>query len=195
MLETLKKSGVTNTVVVVTRYFGGVKLGASGLIRAYSHAVTLGLQAANIADYKPYDIADVTVSYSFVSTLERMTPSFDILVADRAFSDTVTFTLQIPQERTEAFKAALIDTTNGTAHFTDKGSRTIPIIRPKTRSNSEYYLALLRVFSCVFPYFLYPVAKSTTFSSASPARKRRRLAAAMRTMLSCVACKWYPPDT
>ena len=53
MLETLKKSGVTNTVVVVTRYFGGVKLGASGLIRAYSHAVTLGLQAADIADYKP----------------------------------------------------------------------------------------------------------------------------------------------
>ena len=131
MLETLKKSGITNTVVVVTRYFGGVKLGASGLIRAYSHAVTLGLQAADIADYKPYDIADVTVSYSFVSTLERMTPSFDILVADRAFSDTVTFTLQIPQERTEAFKAALIDTTNGTAHFIDKGSRTIPIIRPK----------------------------------------------------------------
>ena len=60
-----------------------------------------------------------------------MTPSFDILVADRAFSDTVTFTLQIPQERTAAFKAALIDTTNGTAVFTDKGSQTIPIIRPK----------------------------------------------------------------
>ena len=131
MLETLKKSGVTNTVVVVTRYFGGVKLGASGLIRAYSHAVTLGLQAADIADYKPYDIAGVTVAYSFVSTLERMAPSFDILVADRAFSDTVTFTLQIPQERTAAFKAALIDTTNGTAVFTDKGSQTIPIIRPK----------------------------------------------------------------
>lgn len=131
MLETLKKSGITNTVVVVTRYFGGVKLGASGLIRAYSHAVSLGLQAADIADYKPYDIADVTIAYSFVSTVERMTPVFHIIVADRSFSDTVTFTLQIPQEQTAAFKAALIDTTNGTASFTDKGCRTIPIIRPK----------------------------------------------------------------
>lgn len=133
MLETLKKSGITNTVVVVTRYFGGIKLGASGLIRAYSHAVSQGLQEADIADYKPYAITDVTVAYPFVSTIERMAPNFSIRIADRSFSDTVTFTLQIPQEQKDAFTAALIDTTNGTASFTDKGCQTIPIIRPKNQ--------------------------------------------------------------
>ena len=131
MLETLKKSGITNTLAVVTRYFGGVKLGASGLIRAYSHAVALALEQADIADYKQYDMGAAVFSYPFVSTVERLCPAYDIRIAGRSFSDVVAFTLQIPQERHEAFVADLRDRTNGTARFTLEKTATIPIVRQK----------------------------------------------------------------
>lgn len=63
ILEVLKKQGLTNTAIVVTRYFGGIKLGASGLIRAYSHAAALALEAADIAVYTPFTILTATVAY------------------------------------------------------------------------------------------------------------------------------------
>lgn len=132
MLEVLKKQGITNTVVVVTRYFGGIKLGASGLIRAYGHAVILGLEAASIADYKPYDVLAVRIAYPFVSMLERLAPEHHIRIAQRDFADTVTFTLEIPQESTEKVKELLTNHTNGTAVYTAQGQKTIPIIRSHT---------------------------------------------------------------
>lgn len=132
MLEVLKKQGITNTVVVVTRYFGGIKLGASGLIRAYGHAVTLGLEAASIADYKPYDVLAVRLAYPFVSMMERLAPDYHIRIAQRDFADTVTFTLEIPQESTEKVKELLTNNTNGTAVYTAQGQKTIPSIRSRT---------------------------------------------------------------
>lgn len=129
ILETLKKNGITNTVAIVTRYFGGIKLGASGLIRAYSHTVSLGLAAADIADYKPYHIVSVRFGYPYVSTVERMAPNFDIRIADRTFSDTVTFLLEVPKENVEPFQKELTNATNGKALFDIKGSKSIPIIR------------------------------------------------------------------
>ncbi len=132
MLEVLKKQGITNTVVVVTRYFGGIKLGASGLIRAYGHTVTLGLEAASIADYKPYDVLTVCISYPFVSMIERLVPDYNIRIAQRDFADTVTFTLEIPQESTNKVKDLITNTTNGTAIYSEQGNKTIPIIRSHT---------------------------------------------------------------
>ena len=54
VLDTLKKSGVSDAVIVVTRYFGGILLGAVGLVRAYSHTASLALEAAGIVTYEPY---------------------------------------------------------------------------------------------------------------------------------------------
>lgn len=131
ILEILKKQGITNTIAIVTRYFGGVKLGASGLIRAYGHAVVLALEEAQIADYIPHDVVTVCVPYSFVSTVERLTSEQGLTVADRSFADTVTFTLHIPQEQTEAVKHSLINATNGRAQITDTDELCIPIIRKR----------------------------------------------------------------
>ena len=131
MLEVLKKSGITNTIVVVTRYFGGIKLGASGLIRAYSHAVVLGLEAAQIADYKPYVAANIHFDYTFMNTLERLLPIFDILVTDRNFSDSVQFQIQIPKETVINFETAVADATNGSAVLELHETLAIPIIRNK----------------------------------------------------------------
>lgn len=131
MLEVLKKANITNTVVVVTRYFGGIKLGASGLIRAYGHAVTLGLAAADIADYTPFAIVGATVPYSFVSLMERTAAATGITIRDRQFTDTVTFILQIPVDQVDTWQADWTNQTNGQTTYTDLGTESVPIIRPK----------------------------------------------------------------
>lgn len=63
-LETIRKSGVDNACVVVTRYFGGTLLGAGGLVRAYSHTASLALEAAGIVTYEPYSELELCCSYS-----------------------------------------------------------------------------------------------------------------------------------
>ena len=131
MLDVLKKAKITNTVVVVTRYFGGIKLGASGLIRAYSHAVALGLDAATIADYVPFSIIKTTVAYSYVSLMERTALDYGMTITDRQFLDTVTFTLQIPADEVQRWQTDWINATSGTATYSDEGTAEIPILRKK----------------------------------------------------------------
>ncbi len=129
MLEVLKKNSITNTVVVVTRYFGGIKLGASGLIRVYSHCVTLGLEAAEIADYLPYQVVNVSFPYSFVSVIERLVPSYAVRIADRSFASDVTFTLEIPEEQAGPAIQAITNATNGNAICKTEKTKVIPIVR------------------------------------------------------------------
>jgi uncharacterized YigZ family protein len=131
LLEVLKKSGITNTVIVVTRYFGGIKLGASGLIRAYSHTAALGLAAADIADYLPYTLVNITFDYSYVSPLERFLPQQEIRIAHRQFADKATFSLEIPTTALEKVEQELINATNGTICWQVTGSTTLPILREK----------------------------------------------------------------
>jgi len=64
MLEAIRKSGVDDVCVVVTRYFGGTLLGAGGLVRAYSHAVSLALDAACVVTYEPYSVYELRCGYS-----------------------------------------------------------------------------------------------------------------------------------
>ena len=64
MLEAIRKSGVNDVCVVATRYFGGILLGAGGLVRAYSHTVTIALEAAQIVTYEPYSVYELRCGYS-----------------------------------------------------------------------------------------------------------------------------------
>lgn len=136
MLDVLKKGKITNTVVVVTRYFGGIKLGASGLIRAYSHAVTVGLEAAQLADYRSFTKIAATIPYSFVSLMERTAPHWQITIRDRQFADTVTFILQVPSDQAAAWQADWTNQTNGQTTYRDEGTELIPILRPKPQEQT-----------------------------------------------------------
>jgi uncharacterized YigZ family protein len=131
ILDVLTKSGITNTVIVVTRYFGGIKLGGGGLIRAYSHAAALGIEAAQIADYFSFVVAEVEFEYAFISSLERILPSLKVRIIDRIFSDIVSFRLEIPQEKSMQVQSDIADLTNGTAIFKEDGNVLVPIMREK----------------------------------------------------------------
>lgn len=89
VLDTIRKSGVTDAVVVVTRYFGGILLGAGGLVRAYSHTAKLALEAAHIITYEQYTELELECSYSDYQRYLAELPRFGAITDDTQFSDKV----------------------------------------------------------------------------------------------------------
>ena len=71
MLEVLKKQGLKDTVVVVTRYFGGIKLGGGGLIRAYGKATTEGIDAAKVVERKLHHLMKISIDYTWLGKVEN----------------------------------------------------------------------------------------------------------------------------
>ena len=95
MLEILEKQSIYNVVVIVTRYFGGIKLGAGGLTRAYSQAVAEALKEANIVEKHLIDVYDVSLDYSFTKKFEHLLKVNAIDCINKEYSDQVTYRLYI----------------------------------------------------------------------------------------------------
>lgn len=127
MLEVLKKNDLTDVAAVVTRYFGGVKLGAGGLIRAYGKAVSLGLAAACIVEMKPFCRIAVEVEYALFGTLENQLRERNLRVAEKSFTDRVRFVLLAPQGEEEAAVASVADWTAGRARFETLGETLLEL--------------------------------------------------------------------
>ena len=89
VLDTIRKSGVSDAVVVVTRYFGGILLGAGGLVRAYSHTARLALDAAHIITYEQYTELELDCSYSDYQRYLAELPRFGAITDDTQFTDRV----------------------------------------------------------------------------------------------------------
>lgn len=113
MLEVLRKRNLKDTVVVVTRYFGGIKLGGGGLIRAYGGAVSEGLDAIGIVERLPMQQLTLTVDYTWIGKVENEVRQSTYLLDDMVYADLVTFHLSVPVAETEDALAWLVDLTNG----------------------------------------------------------------------------------
>lgn len=99
-LDTIRKSGVEDAVVVVTRYFGGILLGAGGLVRAYSHGAKIALDAAKIITYEKYSVYSLECSYSDYQRYIVLLPQFNAIVDDTEFSDKVKVTFALKSTTT-----------------------------------------------------------------------------------------------
>jgi len=115
MLEVLRKRQIKDTVVVVTRYFGGIKLGGGGLIRAYGGTVSEGLDAVGVVERVPMQQLAATVDYTRIGKVENELRQSSYLLDDITYEDLVTFHVSVPVEATEEALAWLIDMTNGQA--------------------------------------------------------------------------------
>lgn len=131
ILEVLKNKGLTNTLVVVTRYFGGIKLGTGGLIRAYGTAAVAALDNAIIEDYIDCRILYLQTDYSFLSATERLLPDFEAVITKRDFADFVGLTVEVPEDKADEYLLALRDKTNGTLTVREKDKKIVPHIRPE----------------------------------------------------------------
>lgn len=113
MLEVLRANDLRETAVVVTRYFGGIKLGAGGLVRAYSGCVAENISAAKKVLYQTCAESDYAVDYPEVDAALRFFGKEDCNVIATDYSDKVIFKVAVKKEREANFNAALNDFLNG----------------------------------------------------------------------------------
>ena len=113
MLNVLRREGVEDAVCVVTRYFGGVLLGAGGLTRAYGKSAKDALDAAGKARMALWTRLRVSVPYPLLERLTRLIDAHGGVTEGSGYGADVALTLRLPQERAEAFHAALTELSNG----------------------------------------------------------------------------------
>ena len=121
VLGVLQKQELCGVAVVVTRYFGGILLGAAGLLRAYTKAAADGIEAACVVTVKPYVRLDVTVSFSDAERVKYELLKHDLPEYRIDYLDAVTFHLSVPEEKTAALCARLTEITAGKAVIIDSG--------------------------------------------------------------------------
>ncbi|WP_339161557.1 YigZ family protein [Siminovitchia sp. FSL W7-1587] len=119
MLEVLKKRGLKDTVVVVTRYFGGIKLGAGGLIRAYGRAASEGIDAVGIVERRLMNVMKIGIDYSWLGKLENELRNQKFLVKNIHYSDQVEIDVYVESEGTGQFSDLITELTNGQADVSD----------------------------------------------------------------------------
>ena len=113
MLEVFRREGVTDLVCVVTRYFGGVLLGAGGLFRAYTKSAKDALDAAGISVVRRWEETEFICSYAAAEQLKREVAAFDGIVTDTVYAADVTLRALIPEEKAASFAARVFDLSAG----------------------------------------------------------------------------------
>ncbi len=111
--EVLRKEGLTDVTCVVTRYFGGILLGAGGLVRAYTEGAKLAVDEAEIKDMETADRLILTLAYTLYGKIGRILTEFDVRTESEDFGADVKITLYIREKDTEEFTEKLIDLCNG----------------------------------------------------------------------------------
>lgn len=124
ILGVLKSEDLTDICIVVTRYFGGIKLGASGLIRAYSQAASLALKDSNIVFMKKYLKINLSIDYTLLGKVENYLVTNKYFEIKRDYTDKVSIDLYISDVEYEKFEKDIIELTSAAAQI-EKISRLI----------------------------------------------------------------------
>ena len=111
--EVLRKEGLTDVTCVVTRYFGGILLGAGGLVRAYTKAAKLACDAAETLDMRSAAKLCLTLAYPMYGRIGKTLGEYDVRTVSEDFGADVVITLFIPVESVDSFTAALTEACSG----------------------------------------------------------------------------------
>ena len=114
IIEVMKARGVTDAAVVVTRYFGGILLGAGGLVRAYARGAAMALDACRVGVMHPTARYRVAVGYAMLSRVDYFLKDAPVRVEDKRFTDVVTYDLAVRCADEAAVLERLTDLTEGT---------------------------------------------------------------------------------
>ncbi|VVJ16403.1 FIG000605: protein co-occurring with transport systems (COG1739) [Amycolatopsis camponoti] len=125
MLEVLRRRSITDTVAVVTRYFGGVLLGAGGLIRAYGQSVSDALEVVGVLEHRRLRLVEVAVSYDRAGRLENDLRASSYLVHATHFDASARFEIGLAPDEVPAFEGWLANLTNGEATATELGDHWV----------------------------------------------------------------------
>ncbi len=127
MLEVLRHRRITDTVAVVTRYFGGTKLGAGGLIRAYGNSVSAAVEEFGLLERRSLLVVDVHADYVLGGRLESDLRDSSLNVRNVAYEERVRIEVALPEDGLSAFEVRLAELTGGRAEFEVKGTTVIEV--------------------------------------------------------------------
>ncbi len=113
MFTVLQHSGLGDITAVVTRYFGGTKLGKGGLVKAYSGGVQYALKGLPLVEHVPSVELEVVIAYASVTPVQRLLPDFEAVVVDETYAADVTYRIELPEEQADPFERALVGLTSG----------------------------------------------------------------------------------
>ena len=113
MLNILQYENIGNVLVVVTRYFGGTKLGCGGLVRAYSNGLKLAIDAIGLKEYVEKKRVTLSLHYQFEGSFRHICNEYGIVILDTSYGDGARFSLEIIEENMESFLLQLQDLTSG----------------------------------------------------------------------------------
>ncbi len=118
ILEVIKKEGLTNVCVVVTRYFGGIKLGAGGLVRSYTKAASECLNESIIVDKKIFRKFYIEFEYTFIGSIENFLMNKEVHISNKEYFDKVRFEILLDEDRYDNIEKELINLTSDNIKFT-----------------------------------------------------------------------------
>ncbi|KAF0425396.1 YigZ family protein [Pediococcus acidilactici] len=127
ILEVLKREHLTNVLVVVTRYFGGIKLGAGGLIRAYGSSTSLAVQAATLMESVDQELLIITVDYQNNDQLTYYLEQHQITQVDHEYTTQVITTVAVDQDQVTNLKKELTGLFSGNVSFKDGGQQRVQV--------------------------------------------------------------------
>jgi uncharacterized YigZ family protein len=117
MLNALLHAPVGDVVTVVTRYYGGTRLGTGGLVRAYGGGVQVALATLPVTERIEYVPLTVTVDYARLTAVQQLCAEHEAEILEQQFAAQVRVTLRVPDGNASRFRAAVLDATRGQARF------------------------------------------------------------------------------
>ena len=127
ILDVLRANDMTDCVVAVTRYFGGILLGSGGLIRAYSTGASIAVKAASKAKIVPCGEYRVVLDYPQLGSFQNLLASVEGEQVDAQYTDRITLTAIVPQERASAFESRVVETFNASVMPQLMGTSNRPV--------------------------------------------------------------------
>ena len=126
VLDVIRKSGLTDVCIVVTRYFGGILLGGGGLVRAYSHSASLATEAAGVIYMRGCAICSLDCTYNQYGKLQSLIPEMGGIVDNADFADKVNISFHIPSEDLQGLRKKVTDATSGTVEIISEEEKYYP---------------------------------------------------------------------
>ncbi len=117
VLKLISASELTNVVIVVTRYFGGIKLGTGGLARAYTHAAKLAIEEAGICEVREGVSLTYKFDYTYLSKLQSIADDSGFAIEDIKYTEVIEATLSCMSEESERIKSLVADISGGKAEL------------------------------------------------------------------------------
>ena len=127
IVQMLVNEGITNVAVVVTRYFGGVKLGTGGLVRAYTSSARLGIDAAGVCNVTQMAVMNIKMDYSFLSKLQNFSEKGLFKIEDIIYEDMITVAICCDEDKKEDTRLLIANMTSGKFEVVFEGDKLVNV--------------------------------------------------------------------